>query len=112
MTPTQFWNAVWTERARSAYALTFGASLIAAAVSTLFGLIIAWVLVRYDFYLKRLLDALIDLPFALPTAVAGLVYSSQSGSGIASSSIKTTTSPLACAIPILRETEMLLASVL
>jgi sulfate transport system permease protein len=71
----QFWGAVWTERARAAYVLTFGASLSAAALNVLTGMLIAWVLVRYEFPLKRLLDSLIDLPFALPTAVAGLVYS-------------------------------------
>src|SRR5690242_10510600 len=76
LTGTQFWGAVWTERARAAYALTFGASLAAAAVNVILGLLVAWVLVRYDFPLKRLFDALVDLPFALPTAVAGLVYSS------------------------------------
>src|SRR5437588_2248097 len=70
-----FWAAVWTERARAAYRLTFGASLAAAALNAVLGLLIAWVLVRYTFPLKRLFDALIDLPFALPTAVAGLVYS-------------------------------------
>jgi sulfate/thiosulfate transport system permease protein len=71
----QFWGAVWTERARAAYALTFGASLIAATISAFLGILIAWVLVRYEFPFKRLFDSLIDLPFALPTAVAGLVYS-------------------------------------
>jgi sulfate transport system permease protein len=76
LSPAQFWNAVWTERSRYAYGLTFGASLVSAAVCTLLGLLIAWVLVRYEFPLKRLVDSLIDLPFALPTAVAGLVYSS------------------------------------
>jgi len=76
LSPQQFWETVWTERARSAYALTFGASLAAAGANTVLGLLIAWVLVRYDFPLKRLFDAVIDLPFALPTAVAGLVYSS------------------------------------
>ena len=75
LTPQQFWAVVWTERARAAYTLTFGASLIAAAINVVFGVLIAWVLVRYEFPLKRLLDALIDLPFASPTAVAGLVYS-------------------------------------
>src|SRR5262249_47163214 len=55
---------------------TFGASAAAAAINLLLGLLIAWVLARYDFPLKRLFDAIIDLPFALPTAVAGLVYSS------------------------------------
>jgi sulfate transport system permease protein len=72
----EFWAVVWTERARSAYALTFGASLVAAGANALVGLLIAWVLVRYEFPLRRLFDALVDLPFALPTAVAGLVYSS------------------------------------
>ena len=76
LSPSQFWGAVWTDRARAAYALTFGTSLAAAAFNVLLGLLIAWVLVRYDFPFKRLFDALIDLPFALPTAVAGLVYSS------------------------------------
>jgi sulfate transport system permease protein len=71
-----FWGTVWTERARAAYLLTFGASFAAAAVGSALGLLIAWVLVRYEFPLKRLLDAIIDLPLALPTAVAGLVYSS------------------------------------
>jgi sulfate/thiosulfate transport system permease protein len=72
----QFADTVWSDRARSAYALTFGASLAAAAVNLVVGFVIAWVLVRYEFPLKRLFDALVDLPFALPTAVAGLVYSS------------------------------------
>jgi sulfate transport system permease protein len=72
----QFADTVWSERARSAYALTFGASLAAAAANLLIGFVIAWVLVRYDFPLKRFFDALVDLPFALPTAVAGLVYAS------------------------------------
>ena len=74
LSPAQFWAAVWTERARAAYALTFGSSLVAALVNALLGLLVAWVLVRYEFPGRRLLDALVDLPFALPTAVAGLVY--------------------------------------
>jgi sulfate transport system permease protein len=72
----QFWAAVWTPRARAAYALTFGASFGAAVINVFFGLLVAWVLVRYEFPFKRIFDALLDLPFALPTAVAGLVYSS------------------------------------
>ena len=72
----QVTDTVWSDRARSAYALTFGASLAAAAVNLVIGFVIAWVLVRYDFPFKRIFDALVDLPFALPTAVAGLVYSS------------------------------------
>jgi sulfate transport system permease protein len=72
----EFAAAVWTPRARAAYALTFGTSFIAAAVNVPLGMLVAWVLVRYRFPGKRLFDALVDLPFALPTAVAGLVYSS------------------------------------
>jgi sulfate transport system permease protein len=71
----QFRAAVWTERARAAYALTFGAAFVAALVSSVLGLLIAWVLVRYKFPGKRFFDSLVDLPFALPTAVAGLVFS-------------------------------------
>jgi len=75
LTPAEFLAATWTERARAAYALTFGVSFAAAAVNIPLGLLLAWVLVRYEFPLKRIFDSLIDLPFALPTAVAGLVYS-------------------------------------
>jgi len=71
-----FWNAVWTERARAAYLLTFGASFVAAIVNLVLGVVIAWVLVRYKFPGKRLIDSLVDLPLALPTAVGGLVYAS------------------------------------
>jgi sulfate transport system permease protein len=70
----EFWNAVWTERARAAYALTFGASFAAAFINLFLGLLVAWVLVRYHFFGKRVVDALVDLPLALPTAVGGLVY--------------------------------------
>ena len=73
--PAEFWGAVWTPRARSAYLLTFGASFVAAVVTSALGLLIAWVLVRYDWPLKRVINALIDLPLALPTSVAGLTYS-------------------------------------
>lgn len=73
---TEFVAAVWTARARAAYGLTIGASLGAALINVPLGVMIAWVLVRYNFPGKRFFDALIDLPFALPTAVAGLVYSS------------------------------------
>ena len=67
-----FWNTVSAPRVVAAYRLTFGASLVAATVNAVFGGVLAWVLVRYQFTGKRLLDALIDLPFALPTAVAGI----------------------------------------
>ena len=72
----EFAAAVWSPRAQSAYALTVGSSLAAATINVFFGVLIAWVLVRYHFPFKRWFDAVIDLPFALPTAVAGLVYSS------------------------------------
>ncbi len=67
-----FWAAAGSSRALAAYRLTFGAALIAAAVNAVFGLLLAWVLVRYDFPGKKLVGALVDLPFALPTAVAGI----------------------------------------
>jgi sulfate transport system permease protein len=67
-----FWHAVTSERVMASYRLSFGASLIAAAINVVFGGILAWVLVRYSFPGKRLIDALVDLPFALPTAVAGI----------------------------------------
>ena len=70
----EFVAAVWTDRARAAYATTFTAAFISAAVNVVLGLIVAWTLVRYEFPFKRLIDALVDLPFALPTAVAGLVF--------------------------------------
>jgi sulfate transport system permease protein len=74
LTPAQFLAAAWSERARAAYLLTFGASLTAAGVNVVLGVLVSWVLVRYSFPLKRIVDALVDLPLALPTAVAGLVY--------------------------------------
>lgn len=73
--PGGFLAAAWTPRARAAYGVSLGASLIAAVVSSLLGLVVAWVLARVEFPGRRLLDALVDVPLALPTAVAGLVYS-------------------------------------
>jgi sulfate/thiosulfate transport system permease protein len=67
-----FWHAVWEPRVRASLELSFGAALIAAAINAVFGGIVAWVLVRYDFPGRRVVDALVDLPFALPTAVAGI----------------------------------------
>lgn len=75
-TSTLTWDAFWTTvtapRVLASYRLTFGASLIAAIINLFAGVVIAWVLVRYDFFGRRLVDALVDLPFALPTAVAGI----------------------------------------
>ncbi len=72
MTWPAFWDAVSSPRVVASYRLTFGASLAAALLNAFFGLIVAWVLVRYEFPGKRVIDALVDLPFALPTAVAGI----------------------------------------
>ena len=72
MTWPAFWDAVASPRVVASYRLTFGASLAAALLNAVFGLVIAWVLVRYSFPFKRIVDALVDLPFALPTAVAGI----------------------------------------
>jgi sulfate transport system permease protein len=72
LTWQQFLDATTTPRVLASYQLTFGASFLAALLNAFFGLIVAWVLVRYRFPAKRLIDALVDLPFALPTAVAGI----------------------------------------
>lgn len=72
MSWSQFWGTVTGPRALASYRLSLGASLIGAAINTVMGMMVAWVLVRYTFPGKRILDALVDLPFALPTAVAGI----------------------------------------
>lgn len=68
----EFWQVATSPRAVASYRISFGLSLIAALINAVFGLLLAWVLVRYRFPGKRLVDALVDLPFALPTAVAGI----------------------------------------
>jgi len=68
----EFWHLATTDRALAAYKLTFGASLVAALANAVFGTLLAWVLARYNFPGRRFIDALVDFPFALPTAVAGL----------------------------------------
>ena len=72
---TDFWRLATTERAVAAYRLTFGASFVAALANAVFGALLAWVLVRYEFPGRRVIDAMVDFPFALPTAVAGLTLS-------------------------------------
>ncbi|NUO52433.1 MAG: sulfate ABC transporter permease subunit CysT [Polyangiaceae bacterium] len=67
-----FWNAIGSPRALASYRLSFGAAVAAALLNTIFGVVVAWVLVRYRFPGRRIVDALVDLPFALPTAVGGL----------------------------------------
>jgi sulfate transport system permease protein len=72
----QFWETVASPRVVASYRLTFGASFVGASIDALFGFTIAWVLARYQFPGKRIADALVDLPFALPTAVAGIALTS------------------------------------
>jgi sulfate transport system permease protein len=72
LTWPEFWQTITMPTAMASYRLTFGASFCAALVNVFFGLIVAWVLVRYEFFGKKIVDALVDLPFALPTAVAGI----------------------------------------
>ena len=71
-----YWTLATTPRAWAAYRLTFGASFVAAIANAVFGTLLAWVLVRYQFPGRRFIDAIVDFPFALPTAVAGLTLSS------------------------------------
>ena len=95
-----FWTAVTAPRVLASYRLTFGVSLLAALINAVFGLLVAWVLVRYKFPGKRIVDAFVDLPFALPTAVAGIalaaVYSTNGwiGSLFAPYGIKIAFTPL------------------
>ena len=72
LTWPEFWHTVTMPQALASYRLTFGASFLAALVNAIFGFIVAWVLVRYEFFGKKIVDSLVDLPFALPTAVAGI----------------------------------------
>lgn len=72
MSWSEFWETVADPRALASYKLSFGASAAAAAINTVFGFMVAWVLVRYRFPGRKLLDAIVDLPFALPTAVSGI----------------------------------------
>jgi sulfate/thiosulfate transport system permease protein len=69
---SEFWHVATAPRVMASYRLSFGASLLAAAINVVFGLLLAWSLVRYSFPGRRIVDALVDLPFALPTAVAGI----------------------------------------
>lgn len=72
MTWPEFWSAISSERAIRSFALTFGTSFLAAAINTVFGLLIAWCLTRMSFPGRKIIDAMIDLPFALPTAISGI----------------------------------------
>jgi sulfate transport system permease protein len=106
LTWAQFWHIVVSPRALASYRLTFGASLIGALVNLFFGVLVAWVLVRYTFPGKRLFDSLVDLPFALPTAVAGIalttIYAPNGwlGKPLAALGIKAAYTPLGVALAL------------
>jgi sulfate/thiosulfate transport system permease protein len=106
LTWPEFWHIVASNRAIASYKLTFGASLVAATVNMFFGVLVAWVLVRYQFLGKRLFDTFVDLPFALPTAVAGIalttIYSPNGwlGKPLADLGIKAAYTPLGVAIAL------------
>ncbi len=69
---SEFWNVISDERVIHAYEITFGCSLVASLINLVFGTMLAWSITRYDFPFKKIIDAVVDLPFALPTAVAGI----------------------------------------
>ncbi len=102
----EFWAVVTAPRVVASYRLSFGAALIGALINAFFGLLVAWVLVRYRFPGKRLIDALVDLPFALPTAVAGIaltaVYSTNGwiGSVLEPHGIKVAFTPLGVVVAL------------
>jgi sulfate transport system permease protein len=106
MTWPAFVHAVTSPRVLASYRLTFGASLVAALINAFFGLLVAWVLVRYQFPFKRMVDAFVDLPFALPTAVAGIaltaIYAPNGWIGcyLAPLGIKSAYSPLGVVIAL------------
>lgn len=97
---TQFWHTVTSPQVVASYKLSFGGALLAAVVNSVFGFIVAWTLVRYHFPGKKFIDALVDLPFAMPTAVSGIaltaIYAPNGwiGSLVAPLGIKTAFSPL------------------
>jgi sulfate transport system permease protein len=107
MTGEAFREAVLSPRVVASYRLTFGASFFAATVNAIFGLLVAWVLVRYRFPGKRFIDALVDLPFALPTAVAGIaltaIYAEQGwiGSLLAPLGIKVAFTPIGVVVALI-----------
>ncbi len=102
----EFWHIVTAPRVMASYRLTFGASLIGALINAFFGLLTAWVLVRYSFPGKKIIDAFVDLPFALPTAVAGIaltaIYSQNGwiGSFLEPHGIKVAFTPLGVVIAL------------
>ena len=99
---TEFWQIVSGERALASYRVTFGAAFLAATINAFFGLIVAWILVRYSFPGLRAIDALVDLPFALPTAVAGITLATlYAGTGwIGSQGVKVAFTPLGIVVAL------------
>lgn len=103
---SEFWEAIFSARTLAAYRLSFGGSLIGALINVVFGFLVAWVLVRYEFPGRKFIDALVDIPFALPTAVAGIaltaVYSQNGwiGQFLAGFGIKAAFSPLGVIIAL------------
>ena len=87
MSWSEFWETIVHPRAVASYKLSFGTALAAGLINVVFGTIIAWVLVRYQFPGKRIVDGLVDLPFTLPTAVAGIAPCIHQMDGLASSLI-------------------------
>jgi len=106
LTLGRFFEIVTDPRALAAYRLTFGASLAGAVINGVFGLLLAWVLVRYDFFGRSIVDALVDLPFALPTAVAGITLTSVyaengvAGSLLAKLGVKVAFTPLGVTVAL------------
>jgi len=107
LTWIQFWNLVSDARVVESYKLTFGASLAAALVNAVFGLIVAWTLVRYEFPGRKILDAIVDMPFAMPTAISGIalatIYAPNGwiGSLLAPLGIKAAFTPLGITIALI-----------
>jgi sulfate transport system permease protein len=106
LTWTQFWTTITSPRVMAAYRLSFGASLASALINSLFGFVVAWTLTRYRFPAKSLVDGLVDLPFALPTAVAGItltaIYASNGwiGSYLDALGIKVAFAPLGVVVAL------------
>ncbi|MBU3758461.1 MAG: sulfate ABC transporter permease subunit CysT [Candidatus Omnitrophica bacterium] len=106
MSPAEFWSVLSHPRTAASFGLTFTAAAVGAAVNLVFGLLIAWVLVRYDFAGKRVVDSLVDIPFALPTAVAGIALTAAYapngwlGQFFSAAGIKTAFSPLGVTIAL------------
>ncbi len=107
ISPREFFALLWKSNVRNAFLTSIGCSFVAAVLNAVFGLIVAWTLVKYDFPGKRILDGFIELPFALPTAVAGITLSklySESGwlgSGLEKLGIKVTYTHLGLVIALI-----------